>query len=238
MKRLFDVLLSSFGLLISSPILLPLCFLIWAQDFRSPFYVSYRVGKRGKLFKMVKLRSMVVDADRSGVDSTSANDPRITPIGVFVRSWKLDELPQLWNVLKGEMSFVGPRPNVQRGVEQYTEMERNLLNVRPGITDIASIVFADEGDILKDSYDPDLDYDRLIRPWKSRLGLLYVNNHSVALDLRLIYLTIAAIVSRPYALSKIQMILGRLGAEDKVREVSRRQLPLEVSTPPNYQPIA
>ena len=114
MKRLLDILAALIGLILLSPVLLIVCFLIWRQDHHSPFYIAPRVGKNEKTFNMVKLRSMVIGADKSGVDSTSAQDPRITPIGNFVRKFKLDELTQLWNVLKGDMSLVGPRPNVRR----------------------------------------------------------------------------------------------------------------------------
>lgn len=226
MKRLFDVSAALFGLIVFAPFLLPLCLLIWLQDFASPFYIAPRVGKNGKIFRMVKLRSMIVNADRSGVDSTSANDTRITAVGKFVRAWKLDELPQLWNVLKGDMSFVGPRPNVQRAVELYTESEKGLLKVRPGITDFSSIVFSDEGSILKDSLDPDLDYDRLIRPWKSRLGLLYVQYRSFSLDIELIYLTIVAILSREKALLGVQKLLNHINADSTLKQVSKRNKPL------------
>jgi len=130
MKRLLDIAISLIGLLISAPLLLPVIIIIWLQDFRSPFYIAPRVGKNGKDFKMVKLRSMVVGADRTGVDSTSNKDPRITAIGKFIRAYKLDELSQLWNVLIGDMSLVGPRPNVRRAVEQYTPFELRLLTVR------------------------------------------------------------------------------------------------------------
>ena len=117
---------------------------------------------------------MIVKADQTGVDSTAGDDKRITPIGRLVRKLKLDELSQLWNVLKGDMSLVGPRPNVPREVALYTSDENKLLEIRPGITDLSSIIFADEGDILHGAEDPDLRYHQIIRPWKSRLGLLYV----------------------------------------------------------------
>src|SRR3990172_2149393 len=198
-KRLFDIVASFFGLILTSQILAPVMIAVWLQDFHSPFYIAPRVGRGGRLFRMVKLRSMVVRADKTGVDSTSANDPRITSVGRFIRRYKLDELSQLWNVLKGDMSLVGPRPQVDRDVALYTDVERRLLSVQPGITDISSIVFADEGEILKDSQDPDLDYNQLIRPWKSRLGLLYIERHSIFLDLQLIGLTVLAILSRPLA---------------------------------------
>ena len=123
-KRLFDIAVSLLGLIIASPILAPVIVAIWLQDFHSPFYVAPRVGKDGKLFRMVKLRSMVVDADKVGVDSTSARDSRITAVGHFVRRYKLDEVSQLWNVLKGDMSLVGPQPQVQRDVALYTEEKK------------------------------------------------------------------------------------------------------------------
>ena len=149
MKRVFDIGFSLFGLLLMSPVLLLFMFLVWIQDYHYPFYIAPRVGRRGKIFQAVKLRSMVVGADKTGVDSTSTEDKRITWIGHIIRRYKLDEFPQLWNVLKGDMSLVGPRPNVEREVTLYTEEERHLLDVRPGITDLASIVFSDEGKIIK-----------------------------------------------------------------------------------------
>ena len=236
-KRLLDILLSSVGLLVASPILLPIIVAIWLHDFHSPFYVAPRAGKNGKPFNMIKLRSMVVNADKFGIDSTSALDPRITPIGHFVRRYKLDELSQLWNVLKGDMSLVGPRPQVPRDVAIYTEKERELLKVKPGITDISSIVFADEGEILKGSEDPDLRYNQIIRPWKSRLGLLYIEHQSIWLDLRLIFLTTLAILSKEGALSGVQKVLGSLGADEKLRRIARRTEELTPSPPPGSNEI-
>lgn len=226
MKRSVDIVISLIGLLISAPLLLPVIIIIWLQDFRSPFYIAPRVGKNGRDFKMVKLRSMVVGADRTGVDSTSNKDPRITPIGKFIRAYKLDEISQLWNVLIGDMSLVGPRPNVRRAVEHYMPFELHLLSVRPGITDISSIVFSDEGDILKESKDPDLDYDRLIRPWKSRLGVLYVENQSFRLDFLLVVHTVIAIFSRKRALIGIGRILRTLRADETLIRVASRTEPL------------
>jgi lipopolysaccharide/colanic/teichoic acid biosynthesis glycosyltransferase len=133
MKRTLDFLLSLIGLLLTSPILLPVIFLVWIQDWHSPFYIAPRVGRREKMFKMVKLRSMIINADKSGVDSTSSNDRRITGVGRFIRKYKLDELSQLWNVLIGDMSLVGPRPNVKRETDLYTFEEKKLLTVKPGI---------------------------------------------------------------------------------------------------------
>lgn len=186
---------------------------------------------------MVKLRSMIINADKNSVDSTKADDNRITGIGRFVRRYKFDEIPQLWNVLKGEMSLVGPRPNVERETNLYTDQEKKLLTVPPGITDLASIVFADEGDILKGSADPDLDYNQLIRPWKSRLGLLYVENRSLFLDVQLLVITVLAIVSRRRALTKVGGILNRLKADRKLIEVCRRDARLIPFPPPGSSEV-
>lgn len=144
MKRLLDLIVSAGILLLVGPVLLLAMLAIFLQDGHSPLYLGERVGLAGQPFRMVKLRSMRHGADRSQVDSTAARDPRITPLGNLVRRIKLDEFMQLWNVLKGQMSLVGPRPNVPREVAIYTEAEKALLGVRPGITDMASIVFFDE----------------------------------------------------------------------------------------------
>ena len=186
MKRTFDFILALTGLIISSPILIPVIFLVWVQDWYSPFYIASRVGIDEKQFKMLKLRSMIVNADKSGVDSTSSNDKRITGVGRFIRKYKLDELSQLWNVLIGDMSLVGPRPNVKRETDLYTDEEKKLLTVRPGITDFSSIVFSDEGEILKDQQDPDIAYNQLIRPGKSMLGLFYIEKRNCIIDINFI----------------------------------------------------
>ena len=175
---------------------------------------------------------MVINADKSGVDSTGANDSRITPVGHFIRRYKLDELTQLWNVLKGDMSLVGPRPNVQRETDLYTPLERQLLTVKPGITDFSSIVFSDEGDILKDQRDPDIAYNQLIRPGKSMLGLFYIERRNLLLDIQLCWLTVVAILSREKALLKIQVLLQRLGADSPLLELAARQKPLTPQPPP------
>lgn len=231
-KRLIDILASAAGLLLLSPVLAVVLLLVWLQDFHSPFYIAARAGRGGRAFRMVKVRSMIVRADSSGIESTGANDPRITAVGRFVRRWKIDELSQLWNVLRGDMSLVGPRPNTLREVEQYTPAERELLSVKPGITDISSIVFSDEGEILRDAQDPDRAYAELIRPWKSRLGLLYVDHSSVALDLRLIWLTVVAIFDKPRALAGVAGILDDLRAERSLQDVARRESPLRPASLP------
>ncbi|MEO8542822.1 MAG: sugar transferase [Burkholderiaceae bacterium] len=232
MKRLFDLVASAIGLLVASPILLPVMFLVWWQDRHSPFYIAPRVGRNDQPFKMVKLRSMVINADRSGVDSTSSNDNRITAVGQFIRRYKLDELTQLWNVLIGDMSLVGPRPNVKRETDLYTPLERKLLTVKPGITDISSIVFSDEGDILKDQADPDIAYNQLIRPGKSMLGLIYIDNQTLWLDIRLCFLTVIAILSRENALTGVQQILRGLGSAQDILQLASRQQPLVPRPPP------
>jgi len=236
-KRLVDILASFFGLLITSPILLPVMFLVWKEDKKSPFYIAPRSGRNGATFNMVKLRSMVVGADKSGVDSTSGNDMRITPIGHKIRRYKLDELIQLWNVLKGDMSLVGPRPNVKTETDLYTNVEKELLSVRPGITDFSSIVFSDEGEILEGKDNPDLAYNQLIRPWKSRLGLAYIQNQSFLLDLQLIFYTVIAIISKPKALSWVVKKLNSLDADADTVKVSKREVGLYPFPPPGSNEI-
>ena len=236
-KRGVDVLLSLLGLILASPILIPVMFLVWKQDRHSPFYVAERMGKNEKPFKMVKLRSMIKNADAQGIDSTSANDMRITPVGHFIRSYKLDELTQLWNVLKGDMSLVGPRPNVKRETELYTSQEKALLSIKPGITDFASIVFSDEGNILADKADPDIAYNQLIRPGKSRLGLFYIQKKNLFVDLLLVTFTALAIVSKQRALKAVVGLLKLLRAPQELREIAAREKPLTPQPPPGAMEI-
>ena len=238
MKRLLDLTAATVGLIVLSPLLIVLSILIWAQDYHSPFYVANRMGRGERPFRMVKFRSMVIRADATGVDSTAGDDPRITSLGKFIRRFKLDEIPQLWNVLKGEMSLVGPRPNVERETVLYTHDEKRLLSIRPGITDLASIVFADEGDILEGSADPDLKYNQVIRPWKSRLGLLYVDGKpSVSRDLRIIGLTVRGALDRAAALAGVYAIAARLGADQQLLEIITRQNALPAAPPPGAREI-
>jgi lipopolysaccharide/colanic/teichoic acid biosynthesis glycosyltransferase len=232
LKRTFDILVATLGLLLFSPLLLGVMLAIWLQDRRSPFYIAPRAALGGGVFRMVKFRSMVVNADKIGGSSTAGDDRRITPVGRFVRAYKIDELIQLWNVLKGDMSLVGPRPQALADAGLYTEEEKRMLNVRPGITDPASIVFADEGDILRGSTDPDILYNQIIRPWKSRLALLYIDKRSVLMDIRLILLTAAAIISRKTALDGVQRLLQRWGADPLLLRMARREDPLLPYAPP------
>ncbi len=231
-KRLFDLSASLVGLGTTLPFTSAIAALVWLHDRESPFYAAPRVARGGGTFRLVKFRSMSVGADRSGVDSTAGDDPRITPIGRTIRRFKLDELPQLLNVLKGDMSLVGPRPNVLRDTALYTDEERRLLDVRPGITDLSSIVFADEGDILEGAEDPDLLYHQIIRPWKSRLGLVYVDNSDLVLDVRIILLTLLALVDRRRALQAVQEIIERLGADEELVRVAGRTEDLAPHPPP------
>lgn len=212
-------------------------FLVFLQDFRSPFYLGIRAGKDGHPFRMIKLRSMRVNADKSGVDSTSANDVRITSIGKFIRAYKLDELMQLWNVLIGDMSLTGPRPNVLRETAIYTMEEKRLLSVRPGITDLSSIVFSDEGDILHGAEDPDLLYNQIIRPWKSRLALLQLDHQSLLLDIQVLWLTAVALVSKNTARAGVQRVLRVLQAPEDLLVVASRTAPLPAAPPPGATTI-
>ena len=207
-------------------------FLVWVNDFGNPFYIAMRVGKDEKKFKMFKLRSMIVNADKTGVDSTSNNDMRITRIGKFIRKFKMDELSQLINVLLGDMSLVGPRPNVQRETDLYTKSEKKLLLVRPGITDLSSIVFSDEGEILSNSKDPDIDYNQLIRPGKGYLGIFYIENQSFVLDLKLIFITLISIFNRNLALKNISKLLKKYNASESLIKIAERKERLVPSPPP------
>lgn len=237
MKRFFDILFSSFGIILLIPIFIPVLFLVWIQDWNNPFYVADRVGKDQKLFKMIKIRSMVINADTTGVQSTSNDDMRITFIGKFIRKFKLDELSQLINVFLGQMSFVGPRPNVMDEVSLYSGEELKLLQVRPGITDFSSIVFSDEGDILEGSSDPDLDYNQLIRPGKGYLGIFYIDRMNFYLDLQLIGLTILAIISRDKALEHVSKIIYKYNGNEFLINLSNRKNPLKPMPPPGMKSI-
>ena len=237
MKRYFDFTASFLGLVFLSPVLFFFMFLVFIQDYRSPFYIALRTGKNGRQFKMVKLRSMVINADKSGVDSTSNTDNRITRVGHLIRKFKLDEVTQLWNVLLGDMSLVGPRPNVKRETDLYTKEEKKLLSVKPGITDFSSIVFSDEGEILSGKEDPDIAYHQLIRPGKGYLGLFYVENRSFLLDVKLIFLTALAIISKEKALILLVGILKELGANNELIEIASRKKELVPSVPPGGKNI-
>lgn len=237
MKRTFDIIFSILLLTIFGIPLILISILIWLQDFNSPFYLAPRVSKGGGKFTMIKLRTMVINADKSKVDSTKSDDARITKIGQLVRKFKFDELAQLINVLNGTMSFVGPRPQVQRDVNLYTKKEEKILLAKPGITDFSSIVFSDEGDILQGFNDPDLAYNQIIRPWKSRLAIFYIENRSFILDIKLITLTAYSFINRKKTLQIISNILENLNAKPNLVDIVLRKNDLIPTPPPGSSDI-
>jgi len=194
LKRVFDIFFSLSGLFFLIIPFAIIAILIKSEDGGPVFYRGERVGLGGKPFRIYKFRTMVIDAEKIGPASTSDDDPRITKIGRFLRKYKLDELPQLINVLKGEMSFVGPRPEVKKFTDLYTEEEKAILSVRPGITDWASLWNSDEGSILAGVEDPDRVYMEKIRPEKIRLQLKYVRERSLWVDIKIIFKTIKTVM--------------------------------------------
>lgn len=233
-KRALDLAVATVGIAVALPMLVLIAVSVWLGDRRAPVFAGPRTGQHGKSFKMLKFRTMVVDAATFGGSSTSAKDTRITKAGHLLRPLKLDELPQLFNVLRGDMSLVGPRPNVLWATETYSALERNLLLVRPGITDLASIVFSDEGEILALSIDPELDYERIVRPYKSALGLLYVHKVSLGLNIRILALTALNLVSRERTLAKVADLVVRLGGSTELANVCLRNSFLTPSAPPGW----
>lgn len=188
-KRLFDILFSLMVIVLSAPFILLVAVLIKLYDRGPVFYMAPRVGLNGKMFRMYKFRSMVVNADKLGPSSTANDDKRLTGVGRFLRKYKLDEMPQMFNVLLGDMSIVGPRPQIKWAVDQYNEEEKKILSIKPGITDYASIRFHNEGEILAGAEDPDKAYMELIHPEKMRLSLLYLQQRSLATDMKIIWQT-------------------------------------------------
>ncbi len=227
LKILIDKFISVFVLIIFFPFIAVCLLLVFLKDFSNPIYISTRVGKNFKNFNLLKIRSMINNADKSGVTSTSSNDKRITYIGKFIRKTKMDEILQLINVIKGDMSLVGPRPQIPSEVKFYSDYEKNLLSIKPGITDFSSIIFSDEGEILKDSQDPNTDYNTLIRPWKSKLGIFYINNHDNFIDINLMILTFLSIFNKKIVLQKISKLLKKLNANDDLVYLAKRECNLK-----------
>ena len=194
MIRFFDFILSLVGLVVLAPIFIVLA--IWIKiDSKGPvFYKQVRVGQNGIDFGLFKFRSMVVDADKKGLITVGGRDPRITRSGYFIRKYKLDELPQLINVLVGDMSLVGPRPEVRKYVDLYTDEQQKVLSVKPGITDYASIEYMDENEILGKSSDPEKTYIEEIMPEKIKYNMKYINNKSLFEYFKIILLTVLKIV--------------------------------------------
>lgn len=193
-KRLFDIALSLAGIIVLSPVLLTIFFAVKSGSQGPAIYRQTRVGRGGKDFELYKFRSMRVGSDSKGLLTVGSNDPRITGTGAFIRKYKLDELPQLFNVLKGDMSFVGPRPEVRKYVELYDEEQRKVLAVRPGITDLASVKYRNENDLLDGKEDPEKFYVEKIMPDKLRINLEYLNDRSTLRDVRVIFATLSEIV--------------------------------------------
>lgn len=195
-KRVLDIAAATLGLLVLSPLFAAIAVAIACGSKGPVFYRGARIGRHGVPFRMLKFRTMVVDADQKGGPSTPAEDPRVTREGRLLRRYKLDELPQLVNVLAGDMSLVGPRPEVPQYVALYTPEERHILSVRPGLTDFASLWNIDEGALLAGSPDPERTYLEEIRPTKLRLQLEYVRRQSTETDLAILWATACAVLSR------------------------------------------
>ena len=196
-KRAYDLVLAFFGLLLLGPSLfLVLAMVVKLSDGGPVFFRQQRVGRHGRLFWIWKFRTMVVDADKTGLKITSGNDPRITRIGRFLRKTKLDELPQLGNVLLGEMSFVGPRPEVPRYVELYTPAQREILKLKPGITDLATLQFRNEEELLRSAVDVESFYVENCLPRKIELNLLYAKRAGLWQDTLMILRTVFAFLRR------------------------------------------
>ena len=193
-KRAMDIVLSACALAILWPPLLLIALAIWIDDPGPVFYRQVRVGRNGKTFRILKFRSMVMDADKKGLAITVGRDSRITRVGAVLRKTKLDELAQLLNVLFGQMSFVGPRPEVPKYVELYTPYQRQVLLVRPGITDYASIAYRNENDLLAGAPNPETMYIEQIMPDKIELNMKYLREISPLADIRLILKTIVAVI--------------------------------------------
>ncbi len=192
-KRAFDIVMSLLGLVFTLPIMAAVVFAMTKHDPGPLFYLQRRIGRHKRSFQMIKFRTMVVGADKLGPQVTAKHDPRITPVGAFLRRSKLDELPELWNVLMGDMSLVGPRPEVPRYVEQYQPEWDDVFDVRPGITDLATLQFRDEESVLEGVEDREQAYMNIIVPIKIRLAQWYVENRSFTLDLRILIDTVLAI---------------------------------------------
>lgn len=194
-KRAMDIVVSAAALCVLWPVLLLIALAIVVDDPGPVFYRQVRVGRGGKPFRIFKFRTMVVDADKKGLSITVGRDSRITRVGAFLRKTKLDELAQLLNVLMGQMSFVGPRPEVPRYVELYTPYQRQVLLVRPGITDYASIAYRNENDLLAGAKDPERMYIETVMPDKIELNMKYLREISPLADVRLILKTIIAVIA-------------------------------------------
>lgn len=199
MKRLFDILFSLSLLILLAPILLLISILIKLTSKGPIIFKQIRVGKSNSHFAIYKFRTMIIDAEKKGLQLTvGKRDPRVTSIGHILRTFKLDELPQFLNVLKGEMSVVGPRPEVPKYVELYNSEQQKILNIRPGITDLASLKFINESELMQDKADPESFYISDIMPIKLKINLDYLDNQSLLFDLKIILFTFLKILGVKY----------------------------------------
>ena len=189
MIRIFDIVFSGIGLILLSPLFLFVYILICLERKGGVFYAQERIGKDGKPFKLYEFRSMRTGADKGSLITVGGHDPRITKMGYFIRKYKIDELPQLWNVFIGDMSLVGPRPEVERYTRLYTDEQKKVLSVRPGITDWASIEYVDENVILGQAEDPDKAYIEQIMPDKIRYNMKWIDNQGVLEYFKIIFST-------------------------------------------------
>lgn len=196
LKRLFDLSLSVFGMIMGAPLILPIAILIKFTDWGPVFYGQTRVGQFGHPFRMWKFRSMVANADKLGLSVTKDGDERITRIGRLLRKTKLDELPQLWNVFKGDMSFVGPRPEVPKYVSCYTEEQKRVLVLKPGITDLATLEFRNEEELLSTASDTEAFYLSHCLPRKIELNLKYATKANLWTDTKIVLLTLLKLTPR------------------------------------------
>lgn len=194
-KRSFDIVFSLLGLILLVPLLLIIAFLIKSESKGPIFFRQSRVGENNVDFKIFKFRTMYIGSDKKGLLTVGDRDPRVTKVGFFLRKFKLDELPQLINVLLGHMSFVGPRPEVRHYVNYYSESDLNILSVKPGITDYASIYFRNEVELLKASNDPENYYIDVILPKKITLNKKYIENKNLLIDIKIILKTLLTIIN-------------------------------------------
>lgn len=192
-KRIIDIFFSILGIIFLLPLFLLIAFLIKINDNGPIFFLQERVGLNGTIFKIIKFRTMSVESERSGLQLTVKNDNRITKIGKILRKYKLDEFPQLINVLYGDMSLVGPRPEIQKYVKLYNKKQKLVLTVRPGITDIASIKFKNENELLDGTENPEIKYINYIMPKKLRYNLWYIKNYNFCNDIYIIFLTLKSV---------------------------------------------
>jgi lipopolysaccharide/colanic/teichoic acid biosynthesis glycosyltransferase len=223
-----------FLLLIFLPLISIISIIIFLHDLKHPIYISERIGLNFKSFKFYKFRSMKIDS-KIKFSTTSNNDPRLFLFGKFIRRLKLDEIPQLINIIKGDINFFGPRPNVKSEIDKYTDIEKEILNVKPGLFDFSPIVFSDESELCTNEHDPDLYFNLTIRPWKSCLGLFFIKNKSFYLNLLIFLSFILNFLARHWALKLITFSLKYYECKNiDLIEVCKRQSKLKIINIRNF----